>query len=143
MANASRFSLAARSSRMYSQVGSRGLPWTSVNVSSTIRSGRAASHSRVVGAIRSRVHSIAVRASRLKQLRTESAHRDLIVIAEDAGRPHTVEAFHDAVRFGAVADDVAEDADAVDRSDRREHRIEGDEIGVDVRKDRQAHRRKA
>ena len=51
----------------YSQVGSRGLPWTSVTPASSRRRGRASSHSRVAGVIVSRVHSIAARASGLNQ----------------------------------------------------------------------------
>ena len=50
----------------YSQVGSRGLPWTSRKSSRSSRSGRAASHVRVSSAIADCVHSIAWRASALK-----------------------------------------------------------------------------
>ena len=50
---------------MYSQVGSRGLPWTSRKSSRSRRSGSAASQARVSSAIVERVHSIAPRASTL------------------------------------------------------------------------------
>ena len=62
-----RFARAMADVKMYSQVGSRGLPWTSVNGSSTLRQRqqrepRAACR----GLIRSAVHSTARRASSLK-----------------------------------------------------------------------------
>ena len=44
----------------YSQIGSRGLPWTSVKSSRTSRSGSAPSHARVSSLIVARVHCIAV-----------------------------------------------------------------------------------
>ncbi len=50
----------------YSQVGSRGLPWTRSVSSRSSRSGRASSQARVSGPIVACVHSIARRASTLK-----------------------------------------------------------------------------
>ena len=52
----------------YSQVGSRGLPWTSVKSVSILRRGRAASHARVASEMAVRVHSMAARASGLNQV---------------------------------------------------------------------------
>ena len=125
---------------MYSQVGSRGLPWTSVKSPSTRRSGRAASHvlRRVGDPVAGPLDGgpgIGV-----EQLDPVATDGHLVVVAGDADRPDASEALDDRVRLRAVADDVAEDADAVDRPDGGEDRIEGDEIGVDVREDRQAHR---
>ena len=51
----------------YSQVGSRGLPWTSVKAASDRRWGSAASQARVVSEMAVRVHSMAARASALNQ----------------------------------------------------------------------------
>ena len=49
----------------YSQIGSRGLPWTRVNPARTSRSGSAPSQARVSSLIVARVQSIALRASTL------------------------------------------------------------------------------
>ena len=79
----------------------------------------------------------------VEQLRTQLPDGHLVVIAQDTGRADAREPLHDRIGLGAVADDVTEDADAIDRADRREHRVERHEIGVDVREDGQAHRRTA
>src|SRR5829696_195601 len=50
----------------YSQIGSRGEPWTSVNPSRSRRSGSPSSHARVSFVIVALVHSLARRASTLK-----------------------------------------------------------------------------
>ena len=61
------------------------------------------------------------------------------MVAADADRAELGQPGDDAVRLRAVADDVTEVPDRVDRADRGEHRIEGDEVAVDVRQDRDAH----
>ena len=52
---------------MYSQMGSRGLPWTSVKAPSERRSGRASRAARDAGVRTRAVHSTATRASSLNQ----------------------------------------------------------------------------
>jgi len=42
------------------------------------------------------------------------------------------QSLNDAVRLRAIAHDVSEMPDRVDRPDGREHRVEGDEVRVDV-----------
>ena len=61
------------------------------------------------------------------------------MVATDADGPERRQALDHAIRLRAVAHDVPEVPHGVDRSDRGEHRIEGDEIAVDVREDRDAH----
>jgi hypothetical protein len=48
---------------------------------------------------------------------------------------------HDAIGLRSIADHVAELPDGVDRTQVGEHGIEGDQVAVDVREDRDPHRR--
>ena len=66
MSNAVKFSAAIPELVMYSQIGSRGEPWTAVMCPSRRTSGRVAMYAREFASITSRVHSIAARASGLK-----------------------------------------------------------------------------
>jgi len=61
------------------------------------------------------------------------------VVPADAGRPEGGEALDDAVGLGTVAHDVTEMPDRIDRSDRIEDRVEGDEIRMNIRQDGDAH----
>ena len=63
-----------------------------------------------------------------------------VVVAADADRADLGQPGDDPVRIRPVADDVAEVPDRVDAAERREHRIERDEVGMDVRQDGDAHR---
>ena len=71
---------------------------------------------------------------------TESRYQKLL---EDGNGPKAMpkllEALHDRIRLWPVADDVAEVPDRVDVAGVGEHGFEGDEIGMDVRQDRDAH----
>ena len=80
---------------------------------------------------------------RVEPLDLAAAQGRGVVIAADADRPDLDEASDHAVRIGAVADDVAELPDGVDRAGVGEDRIERHEVAVDVREDRDAHRRRA
>ena len=55
--------------------------------------------------------------------------------------PTADQALDDGVGLRAVADDVAEVPDGVDRAGLGEDRVEGQEVAVDVREDRDPHRR--
>ena len=124
----------------YSQVGSRGLPCTSRKSSRSRRSGRASSHSRVSAAIVACVHSIAWRASTLNALDVEPADGRRVVVAPDAARADLAQPGHHRVGLGPVAHDVAQLPDLVHRGDHRQHRVEGRDVGMDVREDGDAHR---
>ena len=65
------------------------------------------------------------------------------MIAADADRADRREPFDDGIGFGTVADDVAEVPDGIDRAEVGEDRVERDEVAVDVREDRDPHRRSA
>ena len=68
------------------------------------------------------------------------AERGEVVVAGDADRADPGQPLDDAVRVRPVADDVAEVPDGVDRAGRGEDGVEGDEVGMDVREDGDAHR---
>ena len=125
---------------MYSQVGSRGLPWTSRNPSRSSVSGWAASQARVSSLIVARVHSAARRASTLNCSISLPPSAAASWLPADADRAELAEAGDDLVRVGAVAHDVAQVPHLVHRRDRREDRVERDEVRVDVGQDRDAHR---
>ena len=125
---------------MYSQVGSRGLPWTSVKSDSVRRWGRPASHARVAGSIVLRVHSIARRASWLKAVDLVAPDRRRVMVAADADRLDVGQPADDAVGIRPVADHVAEMPDGVDRADRGQDGVERDEIRMDVGQDGDPHR---
>ena len=69
---------------MYSQIGSRGLPWTSVKSSLAARRGRAASQVACRFADPARVHSIAARASGLNQSISRPPSGRQVVVAGHA-----------------------------------------------------------
>ena len=66
-----------------------------------------------------------------------------VVVAPDADRADRREAFDDGVGLRAVADDIAEVPDGVDRAEVGEDRVERDDVAVDVREDGDPHRRSA
>ena len=123
----------------YSQIGSRGEPWTSVKPSRSMRSGRAASQERVASAIVVRVHSIARRASTLKLSISRPPDGGRVVVAADAQRPDVPQPRDDLVRLRSVPHDVAQLPDLVHRRDGRQHCVEGREVGVDIGEDRDTH----
>ena len=125
---------------MYSQVGSRGLPWTSGNPSRSSVSGWAASQARVSSPMASRVHSAAAPGVDVERLDLAAAERRRVVVAADADRAELAEPGDDLVGVGPVAHDVAQVPDLVDRRDRREDRVERREVRVDVGQDRDPHR---
>ena len=51
------------------------------------------------------------------------------------------EAGHDAIRVGAITDHVPKLPDGVHRAEMGEHGIEGDQVAMDVREDRDPHPR--
>ena len=67
VSNAPKFAAATPGPEMYSQIGSRGEPWTAVRSFSTRRSGSAARYSREAGLTTSVVHRMAAAAASLNQ----------------------------------------------------------------------------
>jgi hypothetical protein len=63
------------------------------------------------------------------------------MVAPDADRADLSEACHHPVRIGPITDHIPELPDGVDRAEMGEHGIEGDEVAVDVREDRDPHPR--
>ena len=126
---------------MYSQVGSRGLPWTSRKSSRSSRSGSAGKpRARLVGDGRAGpLHRPAGVDVERRRCRSWS-------IAAASWLPRTpsgadlAQPGDDRVRLRPVAHDVAQLPDLVDRRDRRQHRVEGRYVGMDVRQDGDAHR---
>ena len=127
----------------YSRIGSRGLPWTSVDPADRVafRQGRQPGAGRptdrVAGPFR-RGPGLGI-----EPVDLGTAERRRVVVAADADRADLDEPGDDAVGIGTVADDVAEMPDGIDRAGVREDRIERHEIAVDVRQDRDAHRGRA
>src|SRR2546425_13079278 len=78
---------------------------------------------------------------RVEPVDVDQADGGGVVIAADSDRAELAQPIDDSVWFRAVADDVAEMPDGVDRPKRRDDRIERDEIGVNVREDGDAHSR--
>ena len=64
-----------------------------------------------------------------------------VVVAPDAGRADLAKPCDDAVRVRPIADHIPELPDGVDRAEMGEHGIEGDQVAVDVREDRDPHPR--
>ena len=125
----------------YSQIGSRGLPWTRLNVRlrAALGQGRQPVRGRPARSA-ARVHSIAARASGLNQSISRRRRPPRRGCRATPTAPSAGEPGDDAVGLRAVADDVAEVPDGVDRADACEDRVEGDEVGMDVRQDGDAHR---
>ena len=69
----------------------------------------------------------------------EGAAHAGIVVAPDAHRAGGPHALDDRVRLGAVADDVAQVPDRVDRAQRSHDGVEGGQVRVDVRQHGNAH----
>ncbi len=65
------------------------------------------------------------------------------MIAPDADGADRRETFDDCVGLRAVADDVAQVPDGIDRAEVGEDRVERDDVAVDVREDGDPHRRSA
>ena len=68
-----------------------------------------------------------------------TADRRGVVVAAHANRTDAGKALDDAIGFGAIADDIPEMPHGIDRTEGFDHRVEGREVGMDVRKDRDAH----
>ena len=96
--------------------------------------------SRVSSAIVACVHSIARRASTLNASMSSPPTAAASWLPRTPRAPISRRRADDRVRLGPVAHDVAQLPDLVDRRDRRQHRVEGREVGMDVREDGDAHR---
>src|SRR5207237_10188724 len=67
-------------------------------------------------------------------------HRDVVITRDD--RRLSLDEQCENIRWiGPVTDGVAADPDGVDRTDRRKHRLERDEVRVDVAEDGDLHAR--
>ena len=125
----------------YSHVGSRGLPWTSVNGSSTARCGKAASHFArggldPIGRPLDRRAGVVIEA-----VRVELAQRRGIVVATHSACVLLSETGDDLVWLRTVADDVTQLPDGVIWLERVEHRLQCGQVAVDVRQHGDPHRR--
>ena len=86
------------------------------------------------------VHSIAWRASTLNASMSSAPTAAASWLPRTPTRADLAQARHDRVGLRAVAHDVAQLPDLVDRRNQRQHRIEGRDVGMDVRQDGDAHR---
>ena len=102
----------------YSQIGSRGLPWTSVRPLHPAHRERGEPVARR-RRDRRRGPSIAAARLRVEPVDLGAAGRRGVVVAADAERADRDQPLDDRVRLRAVADDVAEMPDGIDRADVR------------------------
>ena len=109
--------------------------------SSSRTSGRASSQARVSAPIVRPVHAAAARASGLNHSISGPPRAAASWLPRTPTAPISRQPGDDPVRIRPVADDVAELPDGVEVTGVGEDRVEGKEVAVDVRQDRDPHRR--